>query len=63
MHSKQTVIQSVIWGMAIKVADVTVTSNTSVDIIKESADIIFEQKDLQLLEEMILMGRKVETVK
>lgn len=46
-------------ALAMKVADVTVTSNTSVDIIKESADIIFEQKDLQLLEEMILMGRKV----
>lgn len=46
-------------ALAMKVADVTVTSNTSVDITKESADIVFEQKDLQLLEEMILVGRKV----
>lgn len=46
-------------ALAMKVADVTVTSNKSVDIIKESADIVFEQKDLQLLEEMIIMGRKV----
>ena len=46
-------------ALAMKVADVTVTLNTSVDITKESADIVFEQKDLQLLEEMILVGRKV----
>lgn len=46
-------------ALAMKVADVTVTSNNSVDIIKESADIVFEQKDLQLLEEMIIAGRKV----
>lgn len=46
-------------ALAMKVADVTITSNDSVDIIKESADIIFEQKDLQLLEEMIITGRKV----
>ena len=46
-------------ALAMKVADVTVTSNSSVDITKESADIIFEQKDLQLLEEMIMVGRKV----
>lgn len=46
-------------ALAMKVADVTVTSNNSVDIIKESADIVFEQKDLQLLEEMIIAGRRV----
>ena len=46
-------------ALAMKVADVTVTSNSSVDITKESADIVFEQKDLQLLEEMIMVGRKV----
>ena len=45
--------------LAMKVADVTVTSNNAVDITKESADIILEQKDLQLLEEMIITGRKV----
>lgn len=46
-------------ALAMKVSDVTVTSNSSVDIIKESADIVFEQKDLQLLEQMIITGRKV----
>lgn len=46
-------------ALAMKVADVTVTSNNSVDIIKESADIVFEQKDLQLLEKMIITGRTV----
>lgn len=46
-------------ALAMKVANVTITSNNSVDITKESADIIFEQKDLQLLEEMIITGRKV----
>lgn len=45
--------------LAMKVADVTVTSNNAVDITKESADIILEQKDLQLLEKMIITGRKV----
>lgn len=46
-------------ALAMKAANVTVTSNNSVDIIKESADIVFEQKDLQLLEKMIITGRKV----
>lgn len=46
-------------ALAMNVADVMITSNNAVDIIKESADIVFEQKDLQLLEEMIIMGRKV----
>lgn len=46
-------------ALAMKVANVMITSNNSVDITKESADIIFEQKDLQLLEEMIITGRKV----
>lgn len=45
-------------ALAMNVADVMITSNNAVDIIKESADIVFEQKDLQLLEEMIIMGRK-----
>ncbi len=46
-------------ALAMNVADVMITSNNAVDIIKESADIVFEQKDLQLLEEMIIMGGKV----
>ena len=46
-------------ALAMKVANVTVTSENSVDITRESADIIFKQKDLQLLEEMIITGRKV----
>lgn len=46
-------------ALAMKVANVTVTSENSVDITRESADIIFKQKDLQLLEEMVITGRKV----
>ena len=46
-------------ALAMKVANVTITSENSVDITRESADIIFKQKDLQLLEEMIITGRKV----
>ena len=58
------VLQLATWAMAIralamKVANVTVTSENSVDITRESADIIFKQKDLQLLEEMVITGRKV----
>ena len=43
---------------AMKVADVGISVDTAVDIAKESADIILLEKDLMVLEEGIIEGRK-----
>lgn len=45
-------------ALAIKQADVGISVDTAVDIAKESADIILLKKDLTVLEEGILQGRK-----
>lgn len=45
-------------ALAIKQADVGISVDTAVDIAKESADIILLKKDLTVLEEGILEGRK-----
>ena len=44
---------------ALRVADVGISVDTAVDIAKESADIILLEKDLLVLEEGVLDGRKV----
>ncbi|MCX7883535.1 MAG: magnesium-translocating P-type ATPase [Caloramator sp.] len=44
---------------ALKTADVGISVDTAVDIAKESADIILLEKDLMVLEEGIIEGRKV----
>lgn len=46
-------------ALAMKVADVSFSINKAVDIAKESADIILAQKDLQILEQSLQIGRKV----
>ncbi|HUY69293.1 MAG TPA: magnesium-translocating P-type ATPase [Alphaproteobacteria bacterium] len=46
-------------GPALKAADVGVSVDTAVDIAKESADIILLEKNLLVLEEGVLEGRKV----
>lgn len=45
-------------SLALQQADVGISVDTAVDIAKESADIILLKKDLQVLEEGILEGRK-----
>jgi P-type Mg2+ transporter len=44
---------------AIRAADVGISVDTAVDIAKESADAILLEKDLRVLEEGVLEGRKV----
>jgi Mg2+-importing ATPase len=44
---------------ALRAADVGISVDTAVDIAKESADIILLEKDLLVLEEGVLEGRKV----
>src|SRR4029077_7263247 len=44
---------------ALRAADVGVSVDTAVDIAKESADLILRKKDLHVLEEGVLEGRKV----
>ena len=44
---------------ALKAADVGISVDTAVDIAKESADIILLEKNLMVLEEGVLEGRKV----
>jgi Mg2+-importing ATPase len=44
---------------ALKVSDVGISVNNAVDIAKESADIILLEKDLSVLKEGVLEGRKV----
>ena len=46
-------------GPALKSADVGVSVDTSVDIAKESADIILLEKSLMVLAEGVLEGRKI----
>ncbi|MFT8461527.1 MAG: magnesium-translocating P-type ATPase [Liquorilactobacillus ghanensis] len=43
---------------AMKAADVGISVDTAVDIAKESADVILLDKDLKVLEQGILLGRK-----
>jgi P-type E1-E2 ATPase len=43
---------------AMKAADVGVSVDTAVDIAKESADIILTEKDLNVLEQGIMEGRR-----
>ncbi len=45
--------------LAMKKSDVGISVDTAVDIAKESADIILLEKDLMVLEEGIIEGRKV----
>ena len=44
---------------AMKVSDVGISVDTAVDIAKESADIILLEKDVMVLEEGIIEGRKI----
>src|SRR6202043_211895 len=44
---------------ALRAADVGISVDTAVDIAKESADVILLEKDLLVLEEGVLEGRKV----
>ena len=44
---------------AMKAADVGISVDTAVDIAKESADIILLEKDLMILEEGVVEGRKI----
>ena len=46
-------------GPALKAADVGISVDTAVDIAKESADIILLEKNLLVLEEGVVEGRKV----
>lgn len=46
-------------GPSLKVADVSISVDTAVDIAKESADIILLKKDLQILYKGVLEGRRV----
>jgi Mg2+-importing ATPase len=46
-------------GPALKVADVGISVDTAVDIAKESADIILLEKNLLVIKEGIIEGRKV----
>ena len=46
-------------GPALKAADVGISVDTAVDIAKESADIILLEKNLLVLEQGVLEGRKV----
>ena len=44
---------------ALRAADVGISVDTAVDIAKESADLILLEKDLMVLEEGVIEGRKV----
>ena len=44
---------------AMKVADVAISVDTAVDIVKKSADIILLHKDLMILEKAVQIGRQV----
>ena len=46
---------------AMKAADIGISVDTAVDMAKESADIILLEKDLRVLEEGIIGGRKTYT--
>src|SRR5579862_1888605 len=46
-------------GPALKIADVGISVDTAVDIAKESADIILLEKNLLVLEQGVIEGRKV----
>jgi Mg2+-importing ATPase len=46
-------------GPALKIADVGISVDTAVDIAKESADIILLEKNLMVLEQGVIEGRKV----
>ncbi len=46
-------------GPALKQADVGISVDSAVDIAKESADIILLDKNLQVLDEGVIEGRKV----
>ncbi len=46
-------------GPALKAADVGISVDTAVDVAKESADIILLEKNLLVLEEGVIEGRKV----
>ena len=48
-------------SLAMKQADVGVSVDTAVDIAKETADIILLEKDLNVLEEGVINGRKTFT--
>ena len=56
--------QSVLWAMAsndaaaMKAADIGISVDTAVDVAKEWADIILLEKDLMVLEQGIIEGRK-----
>ena len=43
---------------AMKSADIGISVDTAVDVAKESADIVLLEKDLMVLEEGIIEGRK-----
>lgn len=45
----------------IKASDIGISVDTAVDVAKESADIILLEKDLMVLEEGIIEGRKTYT--
>ena len=45
-------------AMAMRQADIGISVDTAVDIAKESADIVLLEKDLMVLEEGIVEGRK-----
>lgn len=45
-------------ALALKVSDVGISVNNAVDIAKESADIILLEKNLMILEDAVLEGRK-----
>ena len=46
-------------GVALKAADVGISVDTAVDIAKESADIILLEKNLMVIKEGVIEGRKV----
>lgn len=56
------VIRLVSWEMndatAMKSSDIAISVDNAVDITKESADIILLEKDLMVLEQSIIEGRK-----
>ena len=48
-------------SLSLKQADVGISVDTAVDIAKETADIILLEKDLNVLEEGVIIGRKTFT--
>lgn len=56
------VIRLVLWEMndatAMKSSDIAISVDNAVNITKESADIILLEKDLMVLEQSIIEGRK-----